>query len=122
MSLAKYHHSLYSLDPGGCCGKSELSEHYQNITKSFCRLARVLLLGLLSSAGIAMLRFGTMSASSVPTAVCRGIVGLGLLALGLDIRRRGKIIDAQEGKAVFEYYMHVWKIFYACYIMLPFIR
>ena len=32
------------------------------------------------------------------------------------------VMMANDSEDVFNYYMHIWKIFYACYALLPFIR
>ena len=31
-------------------------------------------------------------------------------------------VDAGSGEAVADFYMHLWKCFFACYALLPFVR
>jgi hypothetical protein len=87
-------------------------------------MARVLLFSLLLGTGVAISAVPFIRSATVSTnlLIYRLVTGIGMLALGLDVRRRGKQIDVQQGKVVFDYYMHVWKIFYFCYLFLPFIR
>ncbi len=54
--------------------------------------------------------------------VGRLIGGLSLLFFARDVFQRGKQVDADNSKNVFNYYMHIWKIFYLSYFLLPFIR
>ena len=37
-------------------------------------------------------------------------------------RRRAARVDAGSGEAVADFYMHLWKCFFACYALLPFVR
>lgn len=36
-----------------------------------------------------------------------------------DVRSRAKKIEAENPDKVFSYYMHIWNIFYLCYLILP---
>ena len=36
-----------------------------------------------------------------------------------DVRSRAKKIEAENPDKVFSYYMHIWNIFYLCYLVLP---
>ena len=51
---------------------------------------------------------------------CRSLPKLGGVAL--DARRRAARVDAGSGEAVADFYMHLWKCFFACYALLPFVR
>eukprot|EP01041_Mallomonas_annulata_P011552 gene11553-24164_t len=51
--------------------------------------------------------------------VCRTVVSGSLLAFAVDVTNRAKAVDAKQSVPVFDFYMHVWKIFYACYLLLP---
>ena len=42
--------------------------------------------------------------------------------VALDARRRAARVDAGSGEAVADFYMHLWKCFFACYALLPFVR
>jgi len=37
----------------------------------------------------------------------------------IDVRNRAKKIEAENPDKVFTYYMHIWNIFYLCYLILP---
>jgi homogentisate phytyltransferase/homogentisate geranylgeranyltransferase len=76
----------------------------------------------------------TISASTAATAAAgwtssmltvvgsRLALGTALAALAGDVRQRASVVDPSQPKVVFEYYMHVWKVFYGCYLLLPLVR
>lgn len=87
-------------------------------------------------AAVAALPHFVTSALSAPwlTAAAGGVTGLavspvtrnvrvGLAAvlalMARDVRHRALRVEAENPDKVFAYYMHVWNIFYACYLMLP---
>jgi hypothetical protein len=80
------------------------------------------LLSLLCGTGLSVLLGGSVFSSFAAFPLQGRLIAFVLLLLGIDIRRRGKLIDVKEGSAAFDYYMHVWKVFYACYVMLPFLK
>jgi homogentisate phytyltransferase/homogentisate geranylgeranyltransferase len=45
-----------------------------------------------------------------------------LFALSKDVRKRASVVKPEDSDSVFKYYMQMWNIFYACYIILPFLR
>ena len=47
--------------------------------------------------------------------------GTGLLAMAAA-RAGAARVDAGSGEAVADFYMHLWKCFFACYALLPFVR
>ena len=49
-------------------------------------------------------------------------LGAALGGVALDARRRAARVDAGSGEAVADFYMHLWKCFFACYALLPFVR
>jgi homogentisate phytyltransferase/homogentisate geranylgeranyltransferase len=56
------------------------------------------------------------------TALARGIVGVTMLFVAQQVLSKAKDVDAENSKMVYQYYMFLWKIFYASYLALPFIR
>ena len=50
------------------------------------------------------------------------VLGAALGGVALDARRRAARVDAGSGEAVADFYMHLWKCFFACYALLPFVR
>jgi len=36
-----------------------------------------------------------------------------------DVQDRAKKIEVEDTSSVFDFYMYIWKIFYACYLLLP---
>jgi homogentisate phytyltransferase/homogentisate geranylgeranyltransferase len=83
--------------------------------------ARLLLTSLLWGVGAGFFR-GAWQATSIPVAVCRSTVAAVSILAGLDVQLRGKRVDPRNSKQVFEFYMHLWKIFYTSYVLLPFAR
>ena len=58
----------------------------------------------------------------IPRAAARLALGAALGGVALDARRRAARVDAGSGEAVADFYMHLWKCFFACYALLPFVR
>lgn len=88
------------------------------------RLSRRLLFGLLLSVGLGM-SFATLNQWSSIADINKikySAISSILLMLSFGVRERGKDVHIiQEGK-VYEYYMYIWKVFYACYVLLPFLK
>jgi homogentisate phytyltransferase/homogentisate geranylgeranyltransferase len=59
---------------------------------------------------------------SVTTAVCRSIVGVFSVVGGLSVRNEAEAVNPEDPNQVYSYYMHLWKLFYASYLLLPLIR
>ena len=59
----------------------------------------------------------TMTSRIAHTAVSTVLVGM-----AWDVQHRAQSVDPEQPKQVFAYYMHIWNIFYACYILLPLLR
>ncbi|RYH16210.1 hypothetical protein EON65_30460 [archaeon] len=49
------------------------------------------------------------------------LVSLPLALMSLDVLVRAIGTDTQSSERIFEFYMHIWKVFYACYLLLPFL-
>ena len=41
---------------------------------------------------------------------------------GQSVRRQSRGVDPNDPGQVYEYYMHLWKLFYGSYLALPFAR
>lgn len=61
----------------------------------------------------------TISAASQGVRVALAVV---LSRLAGDVQRRAELVETERPDEVFAYYMHIWNIFYACYLMLPLLR
>ena len=61
-------------------------------------------------------------AAAPARAAARLALGAALGGVALDARRRAARVDAGSGEAVADFYMHLWKCFFACYALLPFVR
>ena len=82
---------------------------------------RRLLVGLFLSFGAGFLR-GAFRAPSAFIVACRTGVGMAALAMGWSTRERASDVDPKDSTQVYNYYMHLWKLFYICYLVLPFAR
>lgn len=49
----------------------------------------------------------------------RLVVATLLLGLAGDVQRRARLVDPDQPSQVFNNYMHLWQVFYACYALLP---
>jgi len=77
------------------------------------KTARHLLFGLLLCTAISITALAVRGGSRAPTFLPRiGIAGA-LLTLALQARSRALLVDAEEPKQVFAFYMHLWNVFYA---------
>ena len=54
--------------------------------------------------------------------VGRFVAGLAAIACGRSVEREAKPVDPEDPKQVYEFYMHLWKLFYLSYLVLPFAR
>ena len=59
---------------------------------------------------------------SVFSSLSRSAVSLGLLFFAIDIKNRAETVDSSISSQVYKYYLHVWNIFYLCYLLLPFVK
>jgi len=85
------------------------------------RLLTVLFFGV--GAGFARLAaeaFG--SSASATLGVCRSIVAISAFGAGVSVRQEAQSVNAEDSGEVYNYYMHLWKLFYASYLVLPFAR
>jgi len=54
--------------------------------------------------------------------ICRMIVAFSAALAGWSVRREAMGVDPEEAGEVYGYYMHLWKLFYLSYLVLPFAR
>jgi homogentisate phytyltransferase/homogentisate geranylgeranyltransferase len=59
---------------------------------------------------------------SIGLAVSRMGVGTASFAAIQSVRHQAKDVNPKDSAQVYKYYMHLWKIFYLCYLALPFAR
>jgi homogentisate phytyltransferase/homogentisate geranylgeranyltransferase len=52
----------------------------------------------------------------------RSFVSVGLLSCAADVKRRAKHVNSTVPSQVYDYYLHIWNIFYFCYLLLPFVK
>lgn len=65
---------------------------------------------------------GALAAPSSALLLCRGVAGTASVLAGLSVRRESRSVDPEDSKQVYSYYMHLWKLFYLSYLVLPFAR
>jgi homogentisate phytyltransferase/homogentisate geranylgeranyltransferase len=86
---------------------------------------RRLLMGLFFGVGLGFVRlafFGTTEMISTSLRCCRMVVALCAFGAGLSVRKEAQNVNAEDSGEVYKYYMHLWKLFYASYLVLPFAR
>ena len=87
---------------------------------------RRLLMGLFFGVGLGFVRsalFGTSTEMiSASLRGCRMVVALCAFGAGLSVRKEAQNVNAEDSGEVYKYYMHLWKLFYASYLVLPFAR
>lgn len=83
--------------------------------------SRRLLTGLFVTCGAGFVRLAA-TASTPQLAACRILTAVCSLAAGLSVRRESAAVDPANSGQVYKYYMHLWKIFYLSYLVLPLAR
>jgi homogentisate phytyltransferase/homogentisate geranylgeranyltransferase len=82
---------------------------------------RRLLTGLFVSVAAGFAQAIPAATNSV-VATCRGVTAVLSLAAAWSVRKEAAPVDPEDPKQVYSYYMHLWKIFYLSYLVLPFAR
>lgn len=82
---------------------------------------RRLLQGLFLTVGAGFLK-GAVEAPSAVLAGFRGTVSVASVLAALSVRKEGQKVDPEDPKEVYNFYMHLWKLFYLSYLALPFVR
>ena len=80
-----------------------------------------LLTALFGAFGGALIKWATM-APAASVVARRSLVGLGCLAAGWSVNSSARGVDAEDSGEVYDYYMHLWKLFYMSYLALPFAK
>jgi hypothetical protein len=62
------------------------------------------------------------AAVSSTTQFARVSLAVALAGMAQDVRVRALRVETDSPDKVFAYYMHIWNIFYACYLLLPCLR
>jgi homogentisate phytyltransferase/homogentisate geranylgeranyltransferase len=91
--------------------------------KRVYRWMQQLLKSLFWGVGIAFMR-GAMvgTASTLPVRVGRVIVGIASMLAGFSVQKEAEPVDPENPKEVYGFYMHLWKLFYFSYLVLPLAR
>merc|ERR1711862_443578 len=89
--------------------------------KRIFHAARKTLMGLLFLYGGGFIR-GSIQAPSMMLKVFRGMVGTMSILGGFSVRNEAKMVNPEDSTQVYNYYMHLWKLFYLSYFALPFAR
>lgn len=63
-----------------------------------------------------------ITATTTPLAICRYAIAAACVVAARSVRQQSKVVDPNNPSQVYKYYMHLWKIFYMSYLMLPFAR
>jgi homogentisate phytyltransferase/homogentisate geranylgeranyltransferase len=80
---------------------------------------RYLLTGTFWACGAAFLQ-RAVTAQSARVAAARTVVGLASVLFGWSVRKESASVDPMNSEQVYKYYMHLWKLFYLSYLVLPF--
>lgn len=72
---------------------------------------------LISSLTSSISRFTSVLQST--SSIMKLLISVIFFMMTYDVRSRAKKIEADNPDKVFSYYMHIWNIFYLCYLVLP---
>ena len=81
------------------------------------RLLTVLLVGVAGG----FLR-GAVTTTTTALRLGRGIVALSAMLAGWSVQKEAAPVDPRDPPQVYEFYMHLWKLFYLSYLVLPLAR
>jgi homogentisate phytyltransferase/homogentisate geranylgeranyltransferase len=82
-----------------------------------------LLTALFWGVGLAFFRGAAVHTTSTTAVRCgRVLVGLSSLLAGISVQREAIPVDPENPKEVYQFYMHLWKLFYLSYLVLPLAR
>lgn len=99
-----------------------------NIRSFSVRLGQTTVFGLMRNL-IALLFYAVAAAFAVgalsektTTFWLRGVVAAMATVFGYKAHARGHTVNAEDTQQVYKYYMYLWKLFYASYLVLPFAK
>jgi len=92
--------------------------------KTVYQMMHRLLTGLFWGAGFAFVRGAIISSSTASVAVRSGraVVGIAAFLAGASVQKEARPVDPENPKEVYNFYMHLWKLFYLSYFVLPLAR
>jgi homogentisate phytyltransferase/homogentisate geranylgeranyltransferase len=91
----------------------------QRVFSGMHRLLSTLFVGV----GASFLRGALLSpAAPLSVQVGRGIVGMAAILAGWSVQKEAAPVDPKDSKQVYNFYMHLWKLFYLSYLVLPLAR
>ncbi len=91
--------------------------------KTVYKMMHRLLAGLFWGAGVAFFRGAIVNnTASMAVRLGRAVVGISALLAGASVQKEAAPVDPENPKEVYEYYMHLWKLFYLSYFVLPLAR
>ena len=76
---------------------------------------------LFGVAGATLVQQATV-ASTIVGSIRRALVGIACLVAGWSTRHESRDVNAEDSREVYNYYMHLWKLFYLSYLALPFAK
>jgi homogentisate phytyltransferase/homogentisate geranylgeranyltransferase len=89
--------------------------------KRIFHAANRLLTGLFVGVAVGFGRAVPAATDSV-VAGCRGVTAVVSLAAAWSVRKEAQPVDPENSGQVYGFYMHLWKLFYLSYLVLPFAR
>ena len=87
-----------------------------------CLLASAIPLLACWSSGVSNIFQHSLPKFTLNTSISRFLIGFGLYFMGDDVKKKAKLVIAENSSNVFEYYMYLWNVFYLCYVILPFLK
>jgi len=96
--------------------------------KTVYRTMHRLLTGLFWGAGIAFFRGAIVTTKNISNTATvavrlgRAVVGIAALLAGASVQREAAPVDPENPNEVYDFYMHLWKLFYLSYFVLPLAR
>jgi homogentisate phytyltransferase / homogentisate geranylgeranyltransferase len=85
-------------------------------------ISRAILTGLFSVCSAGFLQLAFTAGKNPLLAACRLFIALCSVVAAVSVNLQSNQVDPKSPSQVYEYYMHLWKIFYLSYLVLPLAR
>jgi len=63
-----------------------------------------------------------MTSSLTAVRIGRAVVGISSVLAGISVQRQATKVNPEDSNEVYNFYMHLWKLFYLSYLVLPLAR
>jgi homogentisate phytyltransferase / homogentisate geranylgeranyltransferase len=96
--------------------KGLLTTLFWSVSATFATMA------IVSAAAAAATTSSSSPGTVLGLVACRTITSVASWMAGWSVQRQARNVNPEDSGQVYKYYMHLWKLFYLSYVVLPFCR